>query len=47
MENEITDWERRLENCDIPNYRDIPKLSKTGKNIDRVLEKNYLVKNDT
>ena len=46
MQMEITEWERRLENGDIPNFRDIQKLSKTGKNIYRVLEKNNLVKND-
>ena len=47
MEMEITEWERRIENGDIPNFRDIEKLSKTGKKIYRVLEKNNLIKNDT
>ena len=43
---EITEWERRLDSGDIPNFRDIQKLSKTGENIYRVLKKNSLVKND-
>ena len=47
MEMEITEWERRLENGDIPNFRDIEKLSKTGKKIYRILVKNNLIKNDT
>ena len=44
MEMEITEWEKRLENGDTTNFRDIEKLSKTGKNIYRVLEKNNLIK---
>ena len=47
MHLEITEWERRLENGYIPNFRDIQKLSKTGKKIYRVLEKNNLVEKDT
>ena len=41
---EITDWEQRLENGEIPNFRDIEKITKTSKKIFRVLEKNNLVK---
>ena len=47
MQMEITEWERLLENGYIPNFRDIHKLSKTGKKIYKVLEKNKLVENDT
>ncbi|WP_455201684.1 hypothetical protein [Kaarinaea lacus] len=47
IQMEIDEWERRLENGDIPNFRDIQKLAKTGKNIYRVLEKNNLVKKNT
>jgi hypothetical protein len=36
---EITEWEQRLENGGIPNFRDIQKLSKTSRNIYRVLKK--------
>lgn len=46
MQMEITEWERRLENGEIPNFRDIQKLSKTGKKIYRVLEKNNLMNKD-
>ncbi len=40
---EITDWEERLENGDIPNFQDIKRLSKTSTKIYCVLEKNKLV----
>ena len=40
---EITDWEERLENGEIPNFKDIQKITKTSKKIYRVLEKNNLV----
>lgn len=43
---EITEWEHRLENGDIPNFRDIQKLAKTSKKIYRILEKNHLVDSD-
>ena len=43
MKMEITEWEQRLENGEIPNFRDIQKLSKTGWKIYRVLQKNNLV----
>jgi len=46
LQMEINDWERRLENGYTPNFRDIQKLSKTGKSIYRVLQKNNLVEND-
>ena len=44
MQMEITEWERRLENGETPSFRDIQKISKTGKKIYQVLEKNNLVK---
>jgi len=40
---EITDWEERLENGEIPNFKDIQKITKTSKKIYRALEKNNLV----
>jgi len=43
IEMEIIDWEQRLENREIPNFRDVEKLSKTGCKIYKVLEKNNLV----
>lgn len=43
IDMEITEWEQRLENGEIPDFRDIQRLSKTGRNIYRVLEKNNLV----
>jgi hypothetical protein len=46
MHAEITEWEQRLENGETPNFRDIQKLSKTGRKIYRVLEKNDLVGRD-
>jgi hypothetical protein len=44
MRLEIADWEQRLENGEIPNFRDIQKLEKTGRKIYRVLEKNHLLR---
>lgn len=43
MEAEITEWEQRLAEHEIPNFRDIDKLSKTGCKIYKILEKNNLV----
>jgi hypothetical protein len=43
MEMEITEWQQRLANHEIPNFRDIQKLSKTGCKIYRILGKNNLV----
>lgn len=43
MEANITDWEKRLENHEIPDFRDIQKLSKTGCKIYKILEMNNLV----
>lgn len=40
---EITEWEKRLENGEIPNFKDIQKITKTSKKIYKVLEKNNLV----
>lgn len=44
MDQEITEWEQRLDNGEIPNLGDIQKLSKTSQKIYKVLEKNHLVK---
>ena len=46
IDMEITDWEQRLANGEIPNFGDIQKLSKTSRNIYRILEKNNLVNTD-
>jgi hypothetical protein len=46
METEITDWEQRLAGHEIPNFRDVDKLSKTGCKIYRILEMNHLLKGD-
>ena len=43
IEMEISGWEQRLENNEIPTFRDIDKLSKAGRKIYNVLEKNGLV----
>lgn len=43
MEMEIADWEQRLTNEEIPNFRDIDKLSNTGCKICKILEKNHLI----
>lgn len=40
---EISEWEQRLDNGEIPNFGDIQKLSKTARKIYTVLEKNNLV----
>lgn len=42
IQTEIAQWEQRLETGEMPNFRDIQKLSKTGMMIYRVLEKNNL-----
>ena len=46
MHAEITEWEQRLENGEIPNFGDIQKLAKRAKKIYRVLERNHLVDSD-
>lgn len=46
IQMEVTQWEQRLEVGEMPNFRDIQKLSKTGMKIYRVLERNNLVKRD-
>ena len=46
MDMEITDWEQRLANQEIPNFRDIDKLSKTGCKIYKILEKNHLTSSE-
>lgn len=42
MDQEITEWEQRLDNGEIPNLGDIQKLSKSSQKIYKVLEKNNL-----
>ena len=46
IDMEMTDWERRLENGETPNFGDIQKLSKTSEKIYRVLKKNNIVNTD-
>lgn len=46
MHAEITDWEARLDNGETPNLQDIQKISKTGRKIYKVLQKNDLVASD-
>lgn len=43
MSMEIAEWEERLADGDIPNFKDIQKITKTSKKIYKVLEKNNLV----
>ena len=43
MSMEIAEWEERLEDGYIPNFKDIQKITKTSKKIYKVLEKNNLV----
>jgi len=43
MYMEISEWEERLEDGEIPNFKDIQKITKTSKKIYKVLEKNNLV----
>lgn len=43
IDMEITEWERRLENGEIPNFGDVRKLSKTSEKIYRVLIRNHIV----
>ena len=40
---EVTDWEQRLEDGEIPTLKDIQKMTKTSKKIYKALEKNNLV----
>lgn len=40
---EITEWERRLEQGEKPNFGDIKNLTKAAQKIHKVLEKNRLV----
>jgi hypothetical protein len=44
IDQEITEWEQRLDNGEIPNVGDIQKLSTLSQKIYKVLEKNHLVK---
>jgi hypothetical protein len=47
MDMEITAWEQRLDNGEVPNLGDIQKLSKSSTKIYQTLEKNHLVKGIT
>jgi hypothetical protein len=40
---EIEDWEYRLEQNEIPNFRDLQRLEKSGRKIYRVLCKNGVI----
>ncbi|MCB1777238.1 MAG: hypothetical protein KDI50_07370 [Candidatus Competibacteraceae bacterium] len=40
---QITEWEERLENGEIPSFQDIKNLSNSSKKIYKALEKNNLV----
>ena len=43
MHEEISEWEQRLAQGDIPSLRDIDKLSKTARKIYKILQKNRLI----
>lgn len=43
MEQEVLEWEARLDQGEVPNFRDLQSLEKTGKKIHDVLQKNQLV----
>ncbi len=43
MEQEVIEWEERLDNGEIPTFGDIQNMSKTGQKIHKVLEQNRLV----
>ncbi len=47
LENELEDWEYRLNNKEVPNFKDINKLAKMATKIHRVLVKNNLIKPPT
>lgn len=43
IQMEISEWECRLSNGEIPTFGDVEKMMKTGRKILNVLEKNQLV----
>ena len=43
MDQEISEWEHRLKNNEIPSFKDIQKLSKLSQNIYNILKINNLV----
>ena len=43
IDMEITAWEERLDDGEVPNFGDLQKLARSGKKIHRVLKKNGLV----
>lgn len=43
IDQEITDWEQRLDQSEIPNFGDIQKLSKSSQKVYKVLQKNDLL----
>ncbi len=46
MEQEVIEWEQRLDNGDIPDFRDIQNMTKVGKKIHHVLEQNKLIESE-
>ena len=43
LDMEITEWEQRLENGEIPNFGDIRKLSRSSEKIYRALVRNNIL----
>ena len=43
MDQEIHDWEKRLDSGEAPNFGDIQKMTKTGQKIHQILAQNQLV----
>lgn len=43
LETELTDWERRIDEGDIPNFGDLNTLAKSSRKIHAVLKKNGLI----
>lgn len=44
MEQEVIEWELRLDNGEKPDFRDIQNMTKVGKKIHRVLAENQLTR---
>ncbi len=43
LDTELTDWENRLSNGEVPGLGDVQRIAKTSKKIYRVLARNGLV----
>lgn len=43
MEQEVLSWEARLDSGEVPTFRDLQAMEKSGRKIHRVLEQNQLV----